>query len=327
MKKWIRYSWVFLLLVSCHRAPTTLETPLVTPAHPREIQREKGRLCSLPSDFSCSPFSPLTPEERCQDWGKELTIGYAFAEEFDLYRAITSFKRALWFLPPEYAHRETEIQYAIALSYYLGKKYVDVVRTAQQSTLALIDESFPAYHDFLILLYDSYSNIGECDLADEVFARIEVENPKAADKLVFFSLLETGNLQEAADFGMAMGCGDYLNGIVTNFRSKAKSTRTAEMLNALLPGAGYWYVGQQETAVTAFLVNGLFIGAAAYFFHDGNIAAGLITLSFESGWYFGGIYGGGLAAKCYNERLYTEFAERIACKEKLYPLVMLKFSF
>lgn len=79
--------------------------------------------------------------------------------------------------------------------------------------------------------------------------------------------------------------------MIEGYEKHAKSIKTAQCLNAVLPGAGYWYIGQKQTAVTALLVNSLFIGAASYFFVDGNIPAGVITLSLESGWYFGGIYG------------------------------------
>ena len=52
-------------------------------------------LLSLPS-----PFEPLSEEEKAQDWGKEIQIGFSFAHELDLYQAITAFKRAEFLLPP-----------------------------------------------------------------------------------------------------------------------------------------------------------------------------------------------------------------------------------
>lgn len=44
-------------------------------------------------------FDPLTFDELQTDWGKELKLGMSFAQEFDLYRAITCYKSALILMP------------------------------------------------------------------------------------------------------------------------------------------------------------------------------------------------------------------------------------
>jgi hypothetical protein len=64
-----------------------------------------------------------------------------------------------------------------------------------------------------------------------------------------------------------------------------------------------------------------------YFFETGNIPAGAIFTSFEAGWYFGGIYGGGLEAKAYNERLYESLATPVLMKENLFPGLMIRYAF
>ena len=68
----------------------------------------------------------------------------------------------------------------------------------------------------------------------------------------------------------------YLNDFLDAYALQKKSTGRAQLYNALLPGAGYLYLGQRQTATTAFLLNGLFIAASTYFFIDGNIPAGII---------------------------------------------------
>ena len=94
-----------------------------------------------------------------------------------------------------------------------------------------------------------------------------------------------------------------------------------------MPGSGYLYLGQKKSALTSFLLNGLFIYAAYEFFHHGYTAAGIITTSFEAGWYFGGIYGAGEEAKFYNERIYNEEACTLMQTKKIFPFFMLKYSF
>ena len=79
--------------------------------------------------------------------------------------------------------------------------------------------------------------------------------------------------------------------------------------------------------MTAFFLNGLFLAAAYQFFHRGNVAAGIITLSFEAGWYFGGIYGAGQEAKYYNERIYERNASAVLNDSKLFPVLMLDHAF
>ena len=87
------------------------------------------------------------------------------------------------------------------------------------------------------------------------------------------------------------------------------------------------YIGQKKSALTAFLLNSLFIAAAYEFFHHGHVAAGIITTSFEAGWYFGGIYGAGEEAKYYNERVYEQDATAILNDTKLFPVLMIQYGF
>lgn len=304
---------------ACHRAPTYIEPTIQAPPHPKEFQRETRTYLNLPQNFSYSPFAPLTPEEMGSDWGKEYLIGLMFAEDFDLYRAITQFKRALFLLPIDNVSRRQEIEYANVLAYYLGKKYVEAIYNIESTDLVCVDGTFPAFSDLLLILYDSYEQLGKCDHAAHILKLIEQKDGERAHKLTLLSALKQ------ADFEAL--CGEGYERIVRGYQKGAKSVRKAEMLNAVLPGAGYWYVGMKQTAVTAFLVNSLFIAAAAHFITHGNGAAGAITLSLESGWYFGGIYGAGLAAKSYNEQLYCTYAEKITQRENLFPVMMLKYSF
>ena len=309
-----------VFLTSClYRVPTTIDPVVQAPPHPREVQRETRCMLQLPQDFSISPFSPLTEEERSQDWGREYFIALSFAKDFDLYRAITGFKRALCLLPEYKKGRRLEIEYAVTLAYYLGKKYVEVIYAVESTDLAKVDSKFPAYGDLLLILYDSYDQVGRCEHAEHILKLIEMENAGQASRLNLLSAVKH------ADFD-TLSQGDY-DKMVCGYYKEAKSVRKAQWLNATLPGAGYWYVGMRQTAATALIINALFIGAAAHFFMNGNTAAGIVTASLEGGWYFGGIAGAGLAAKEYNERLYCQYADKITQREELFPVMMLKYSF
>lgn len=303
-----------------YRVPNAIEPVVQTPPHPKEIQREKRIMLCLPQDFSISPFQPLTKDELQEDWAKEYRIALTFADDFDLYRAITGFKRALCLLPPENIYRQREIEYAITLAYYLGKKYGEAIYIVESTDLRCVDATFPAYDDLLLILYDSYEQMGKPEHAHHILTLIETECPDQAKKLTLLGAIKQADLDAL--------CETYgYDKVVRGYRCEAKSIRKAQILNAILPGAGYWYVGMRQTAVTAFIVNALFIGAAAHFISNGNGPAGLITLSLEGGWYFGGISGAGLAAKEYNEHLYCTYADKITQREELFPFMMLKYSF
>lgn len=305
--------------MGCQRVSTQIAPCLQQPCHEKEVAREKRNV--IPA-FHPSIFPALTEEERASDWGKEYEIGFYFAQDFDLYRAITSFKRALILLGGCSASRTLELQYYITLSYYLGQKYKEVVYMAEGGAFREIDPTFVAYEDLLLMLYDSYDHLGECAKAQAILSQINQYDNLSAEKIVFFSEIAKAEINALA-LRKEAGIGHLLE---CYWRQK-KSVRKAQGLNMVLPGAGYLYVGQRQTALTAFLVNGLFLGAAVHFFMDGNIPAGVIFLSFESGWYFGGITGAGLAARTYNERLYEGYAHKICVREKLYPSLRLHYKF
>lgn len=112
------------------------------------------------------------------------------------------------------------------------------------------------------------------------------------------------------------------------FRKKTDlSASKARLLNALLPGAGYFYVGQTNTAFTSFCLNALFTAATVRFFEKGDIAAGVIAGSLELGWYIGGINGAGMAAMAKNNRNWRDFSEALLEQEQIWPIFQIESSF
>nr|NGX55059.1 hypothetical protein [Chlamydiota bacterium] len=178
-------------LSSCYRVSSKLEPKVATPIHPKQVEREQRVCLNLPDNFSTSPFTPLTSAEKVEEWGKELTIAYAFAEDFDLYRAITGFKRALYLLPADLKERRLEIEYDVALAYYLGQKYVEVVYAVEATDLVCVDNAFPAFSDLLLILYDSYKQLGREEQACHILALIEKKSPHYAEKLTLLSAVQS----------------------------------------------------------------------------------------------------------------------------------------
>lgn len=272
-------------------------------------------------------FSPLKFEELKQGWGKELLIANRFAREFDLYRAITAYKRAQFLSPQDNRDRRLQMDYGIVLSYYLGGKFLEAIEHFEASALFHTDYTFSAYDDLLIVLYDSYQKSAQPQKAAIVYSRLEIRNPQKAANIKFSEAIISGNLEEIREKSTYFSGKKEIDSFLKTYEEKALSVRTAQILNGVLPGAGYYYVGQKTTALTSFTINALFSGAAWRFFLQGNIAAGVIIASLEIGWYIGGINGAGLAAKEYNERLYEVLAKDILIQKKLFPVLMLQSAY
>jgi hypothetical protein len=267
-----------------------------------------------------SAFAPLTPFEEKEDWGKEFRISQHFFHDLDLYRTISTLKRAHILLPPTDISRRGQIEYQILYCYFLGKKYQDLLDEFDKSSLKTAGASFPAFKDLLIMLYESYRNLHKEKEKDQLFEFITTHYPEMAEKLATSSALLEGDLTFIKKK-------PELTPFYSLYEREKKSSREAQILNALLPGSGYYYLGLKRTSVTALLMNGLFIAATYEFFHRGYVAAGIITASFEAGWYFGGIYGAAEEAKFFNERIYEKNATPYMNQEKLFPLLMFSYGF
>lgn len=281
-------------------------------------------------DIACVPsaFPPLTPEEMQDAWAEELHVGRCFAKELDLYRAITSFKKALFLVPQNNILRIYEIEFCILQSYFLAGRYVEVTNFFGTTHLQRArPETFPAFRDLLIILWESYRQGGDSEKADKVYQLIEKNDEELANSLDIYLSLAHGKLCDANATASGTDKERAVDSLTQTFCASAKSPRTAEILNAGLPGLGYWYVGEKRSAITSFVINALFVWATYRFFEKGYTAAGIITLSLETGWYFGGINGAALEAKYYNERLYHQNAECMMTDAKLFPALMLDFSF
>jgi len=316
-KKIFPFAFSLLFAVTaCYRPEKKLEPTVFCPIHPRQL----GKLNSA--------FSKLSSEELQTQWGSEYLVGTHFAKELDFYRAITSFKRAHILAEQTSSLRKMQIEYSILLAYFLAGKYSDVTYYFESSYLrSHITQEFPAFHDLLIMLHESYLKCNREDEADEALKLLEKENKPLATKVALFDALSVGHFEAMDTYAAPLGYAKDLHSFKKSYHGQEKSMQKAATLSMFFPGAGYLYVGQKRAAVTSFLINTLFITAAATFYSHGHIAAGIITTGFEMGWYFGGIYGSAQAAKQYNEALYNGQARFLSEQHRLGPQLQLRFAF
>jgi tetratricopeptide (TPR) repeat protein len=312
-----RFLPLFLLLfaAACYRVPDR-----INPKVSYQIQDQHFSKLQ-------SAFPPLSMSERASDWGREMIIAHAFAQELDLYRAVSTYKRAEILVADVDTNRKLEVQYDILLCFFLAKRYDETIDAFEKSDLAHVDKTFPAYHDLLLIIYESYQEMDNPEKQAQIMELMQKSYPETAEKLQVSQAIRQGDLPAVEHFAAGFQEKSYLDDLLDHYAAQKKSVSAAQALNAIIPGAGYLYIGQKKSALTAFLLNGLFIAAAYEFFHHGHTAAGIITTSFEAGWYFGGIYGAGEEAKYYNERIYEQNATTILNDTKLFPVLMIQYGF
>ena len=295
----------------CHKMEPVIPSPLPT--------------CQV--ETFPSAFPALTQEEREEEWAKELVIAEAFSRECDFYRAITCYKRARILLPAHRIERQLQIDYDLMLCYYLGGKYQEVLTIFESSDLSQANPVFPAFNHLLLIVYDAYLQTHQEDKAGCVLEIIGKFAPEVAGDLSLYQELKMGNVDEARMLVAEHPNADTLQEDFSVYDRFAKSPRKARMLNAVLPGAGYAYVGLKRSAITSFVINALFTAAAYQCFRHGQFAWGAIATSLEMGWYLGGINGAGIEAQEFNTRLYEGVSKSILNKQKAFPVLMFETSF
>ena len=304
----IRYLFCFCIL-------------LLTGCVPHLDRQEKG-LIYIPSDSERAALLEY-PEQNVHvsptsEWGQEILLGQAFAKEGDWYRALTSFKKARFLLhltnssTPEI---EARITWSECLIYAFNDRWHDVTTTWEHTSEKLYITDPLMTEQWSILLFTAYTYEGWKERADSFLAQLPKESP------IRKSLLEW---RELSLFSREDQPKDSL--IEQLLLSKMKSPQKAKVFNALLPGLGYWYTGQKESACTSFLLNGAFIGATIQLFQAHQPFLALITLSFEAGWYLGGITGAGIEAENYNQRIKEATLTPYLRQKRGFPLLETKIG-
>eukprot|EP01067_Filipodium_phascolosomae_P005432 Filipodium_phascolosomae@DN3512_c0_g1_i1.p1 len=171
-----------LAMTGCYKVPDKIEPQVNYTVQDRYLKQ-------LPTIFP-----PLSEQEKREEWGSEYLIAKKFSQELDLYRAVTTFKRSEFLLPEGNQKRMEEIQYQILLSYYLGKRYMEVIQTFDRSHLYHANDTFPAYHDLLIIMYESYLETGQEEKAHYVLRVIQHHFPETAKSLELSTALIEGDL-------------------------------------------------------------------------------------------------------------------------------------
>ncbi|MDT8316676.1 MAG: tetratricopeptide repeat protein [bacterium] len=231
-------------------------------------------------------------------------------DEKDYYRAITEYKRLIFYFPSSRA--ATRASFKIALSYLEGKRYEAAL--SQLSKFRQLYPTDPLAIEALFLIAEASFNLGNYDEALEYFKKVESDaiSPEIKERAAAargWCLARKGNWSEAADLYSSLkdGEGGKKYGKLSKDLTAAKglpqkSPALAGTLSAIIPGSGQLYIGRKQDALVAFLLNGAFIAGAMESFRKDEDATGAILLFFEAGWYAGNIYSATSGAHKYNRK-------------------------
>jgi TolA-binding protein len=265
------------------------------------------------------PDMAAVAETRIIEADKQFSFAEGLLAEGDYYRAISEYKRFVYFFP-ENKLVET-CNYRIGESYYGAKRWQEAREafttfiTKHPASLmipgalylkGMAEKQMRQYMDALST-FEEVIKSKSYEFADEAVYQsaivyIEMEEWQKARKT--FSLVpKNSQLSDSASI------------IASELRHiddlPKKSPATAATLAGILPGAGHLYTERPTDALVAFLLNGAFIfGAIELFRHENYIAGGIVTF-FELGWYTGNIYSAVSTAHKYNKKTREDFIERL----------------
>ncbi len=251
-----------------------------------------------------------------------LQMGLAdqFFQEGDYYRAVTEYKRFLFFFPQ--SDRADEAYLGEARSYFAGKRWDDAIGACEEMIKKKPLSQRRA--DALLLEGLCYRDKKQYAQARSFFEKVKSDFPgspqaEEAQWQIALTYLREERWKEAAaelrripresrlyPRGEVMAQGLDRIGEVPQ-----KSPTAAGLLAGVLPGSGHLYVGRYRDAAIAFLLNGAFIWGAWEAFDHKNYAVGGILTFFELGWYSGNIYSAVSSAHKYNRQQKEEYLNRL----------------
>jgi tetratricopeptide (TPR) repeat protein len=240
-------------------------------------------------------------------------------EEGDYYRAITEYKRYIFFFSE--GEKTARCYFRIGESYFNAKKWTSAI-----DALKVFITRFPyspMLNDAFYLKGMAEKNLKRYEDALSTLDKIiKTSSGEYRNKAIYQSALifvDMGEWKKAGDTFLKIPKESLLFPAARNFSSgleyidnlPAKSPAIAGSLAAVVPGAGHLYTERPRDALVAFLLNGTFIWAAVELFDDEKYVAGGIVTFFELGWYSGNIYSAVSSTHKYNRRVKEEFLQNL----------------
>jgi TolA-binding protein len=264
------------------------------------------------------PFSRVTATQE-KDAEKQFGFAETLYAEGDFYRAITEYKRHIYFFPDDKNVERSHL--GIAKSFFGAKrwnecitavnKFIDAyplstLRTEALHLKGLAEKSLKRYDEAISVFNEIIRSPADAwyDKAIYQIALIFLEKEDWNQARSSFLLVPKASPYYGSAQNISEGL-KYINEI------PQKSPETAGVLAAILPGAGHLYAERPRDALVSFLLNASFIVAAIELYHHDHYVAGGIVTFIELGWYTGNIYSAVNSAHKYNKRMKEEFIDRL----------------
>ena len=250
----------------------------------------------------------------------QLSFAQKYMDRGEFEKAIVELERYMFFFP-----HDEDIPFAQYLTgkCYIGlKKYTDARKILEK--LYTKDTAGTYADKALFLIGEAFYKEGMYEEAEICFTGLVREHPLSdlKDDAAYrqgWSQLSGDKWDAAADTFKSMDKDSPLYTPSLNIYEELKTAPdyeqknplTAGILAGVIPGLGHAYSNRYRDGLTAFVVNGLFIWAAAEAFEDDNEALGGILSFLEAGWYAGNIYSAVNCAHKYNRKAKNDFLLRL----------------
>jgi len=250
----------------------------------------------------------------------QMGLGDYFFQEGDYYRAITEYKRFLFFFPQNV--RAAEAHWKIARSFFHGKKWDESLSASNDLIKKFPFSPYKAealllsglclkekkdYSRARLFFGRAREEAADVTLADEAqwqIAATYLKEEKWKEASVEYKKIrENSKLYPQSDH-LAQGL-DRIQEIPQKFPA------TAGTLAAIVPGSGHLYCERYRDAAIAFLLNGAFIWGMVEAFDQKSYVVGGILTFFELGWYSGNIYSAVSSAHKYNQKKKQEYIDHL----------------
>lgn len=258
----------------------------------------------------------------------QLKLAAMLYEEGDYYRAITEYKRFLYYFPDN--DLGWWVRYRIGMSEFYRREwsaamgaFESVVLQSEGALSEIQEESWLMLGECLAQQKNYTGAIQVLGELAEVSAQELVRN-KARYRISWW-WIELGYWEEAVkaldkltvESQKLYGIERLKEEILSLEENNRRSSLAAGIMSGVMPGMGYAYCGRYNDALTAMVLNGILILTAAESFRKGHNALGTLVTMIELGVYTGTIYGSVNAAKTHNKRQNREFIQSLKQRFKI----------
>ena len=270
---------------------------------------------------------PARSEPRTLVITDELQLGLAesFMAEGEYYRAITEYKKFLYFFPD--AGQIDYVRLQIGMAYYRGGECPQAIES-----FARVRQHYPSEHFATAAFYEGVcrSRLKNPKAAQDNFERVVAIVPatqQAAEALAGEALAAldredwAGSRQalehltlDYSNTPQGVAAKDALPLLEDAETRPRKSPVAAGLMSAVVPGSGYAYAGRPGDGLMAFLVNGLFIAGTAVAIDHENYPVAALIGGAGLPFYLGNIYGSANAASKWNLSIAQDLRKELAVR-------------